>query len=146
MPRTLRYSARPFIALGALYGVFVLLTLSLYWLGERRIEQLQPAGVLVGLYVATMAMICSVRITVSGDGLVIRRSWFLSRQSIRFEDVDHSIAQCLAERDWPVMLTIHARGRRQPLARVGLKAIRKDDAAWLCSLPQLKVATRPGLT
>jgi hypothetical protein len=45
-----------------------------------------------------------------------------------------------------VALTIYGHGSRAVLGRIALKAVRKEDAKWICSLPQLKPEIHPGLT
>jgi hypothetical protein len=50
----------------------------------------------------------------------------------------------VAERDWSLSITIHL-GRRHPAICLGLKVIRQEDAAWLCSLTQLKCVIHAGL-
>jgi hypothetical protein len=114
-----------------------------YLMHGRRADLLQPALLFLGLYVAVMALISSVRITVSDAGITITR-WYISKQFIPFSEVDHSDVQILAERDWPMQIRIHSKHR--VLAQLGLKVIQRVDAAWLCSLPQLKCITHPGLT
>ena len=85
------------------------------------------------------------RVRVSSDGIFIR-SWFIVGQFMPFSEIDHSVAQVLAEPDWPVMLSIYGPSKSKLLGTIGLKAVRKEDAAWLCSLPQIKAVVHPGLT
>ncbi len=144
MNRTLRMSSRPFIALGIMFGVLSLFLLYGFLHTGRRAEGFQAAGIMVGSYVLIMALICAVRVRVSDDGILVRR-FFVSTQTIQFDDISHSDVQFMAERNWPLAVTIHSR-HRQPAIRLGLKAMRQEDAAWLCSLPQLKCVMHPGLT
>jgi hypothetical protein len=103
----------------------------------------------IGLYVAAMApmiiVTSSVRISVSAEGITIVR-WHFVKQTVRFDDIDHSDVHYLAERDWPVMVAIHGKNGRGILATIGLKIIRQEDAVWLCSLEQLRAIVHPGLT
>lgn len=141
MQRTLKASTRPAIALGIMFGSLSALCVSLYFARDSHdLTQLEPAGIFVGIYALTMALIYSVRVSVSDKGLMIRR-WYVTTQEIPFSEIAHSDAKYLGERDWPVSLTIH---RNDHLAAVtlGMKSVRKEDASWLCSLPQLKVVER----
>jgi hypothetical protein len=100
---------------------------------------------MVGLFAAIAALVYSTRVTVTDHGLIIR-TWYVVRHSIPFGEVGHSKVQYLAEADWPVALTIYGHGSRAVLGRIALKAVRKEDAKWICSLPQLKPEIHPGLT
>jgi hypothetical protein len=141
--RTLRRSARPFIVFAVLFGSFSLLALCNYFLHGRHAASLQSALLFLGLYIVVLALISSVNVSVSDAGLTITR-WYVAKRFIPFSEVDHSDVQFLAERDWPVQIKIHA--KRRLLGQLGLKAIQRVDAVWLCSLPQLKCTTHPGLT
>jgi hypothetical protein len=145
MNRSLKLSARPFIVFGVLYGSLSILVLVNYFRLGMRADQLSPALVLLALYVANCALVSSKRVTVSPEGITIK-SWFVFKRFVPFRDIDHSDVQILAERDWPIMLSIFKAGHSNPLETIGLKAIRKEDAAWLCSLPQIKAVIHPGLT
>jgi hypothetical protein len=120
-----------------IYGLFALMSFSRH--------RPDVALAFMGLYVATMVAISSVRIFVSDEGITIVR-WYVVKKTVCFDDIDHSDVHYLAERDWPVTLAIHGKNRRGILATIGLKAIRREDAAWLCSLKQLRAIVHPGLT
>jgi hypothetical protein len=141
--RILKPSARPFIALGILFALASVPGFYSYFAHGRRPEALQAALLMPALYLVAMALISSVRVSVSDDGVTITR-WYILKRFIPFTDVDHSDVQVLAERDWPIQIRIHS--RHALLAQLGLKTIQAEDAAWLCSLPQLKCVTHPGLT
>lgn len=143
MKRTLKRSTRPFIALAIIPALLSALGFYNYFEHNQRLDLLQTAYLPLALYIVLMMLISSVRVSVSDDGITISR-WYVLKQFIPFAEVDHSDVQILAERNWPVQITIHS--RRALLARLGLKAMRQQDAAWLCSLPQLKCVTHPGLT
>ena len=97
-----------------------------------------------GLYAVIMTLIASQRVTVQDDRLILKRLYVVPKE-VHFSDITHSDVQVLAERDWPVMLTIHTKQSQAPMV-IGLKAIRREDAAWLCELPCLKPVLHPGLT
>jgi hypothetical protein len=82
---------------------------------------------------------------VSDHGINIR-SWYVLNKFIPFDEIQRSDIQILAERDWPLMISIYGKRETRPLARIRLKVLRKEDANWLCSLPQLKAVTHYGLT
>jgi hypothetical protein len=138
-------SARPLIVFSTMALVFVAL-----WLvpalaaGQRPVDYSVPL-LMVGLFAAIAALVYSTRVTVTDHGLIIR-TWYVVRHSIPFGEVGHSKVQYLAEADWPVALTIYGHGSRAVLGRIALKAVRKEDAKWICSLPQLKPEIHPGLT
>ena len=120
------------------------------WFGPAFVARQLPVDystplVMVGLFSAIAALVYSTRVTVSDHELTIR-TWYVLRHSIPFQSIDHSKVQYLAEADWPVALTIYGHGRSEILGRVGLKAVRREDAVWICSLPQLKPEVHPGLT
>jgi hypothetical protein len=135
MNRTLKRSSRPFLVFAVLFGAVSLLGFYNYFTHGRRPDLLQAALLPLGFYVVMLAFISSVSISVSDAGITITR-WYVSKQFIPFSEIDHSDVQFLAERDWPVWIKIHSQHRL--LAQIGLKAIARADATWLCSLPQLK--------
>ena len=145
MNRTLRISSRPFIVFAIIFGSLTLLTLTDYIRGDFALNLLAPVFMFPCMYVALMGIICSTRVQVSNEGVIIV-SWYFLRRYISFKDVDHSKVQILGEKDWPVSITIYGFHNKIPLATVGLKAMRKEDAEWLCSLPSLKPVVHPGLT
>lgn len=112
--------------------------------GQRPVNYSGPL-LMVGLLAAIAALVYSTRVTVTDHGLVIR-TWYLIRRSIPFDEIGHSKVQYLGEADWPVALTIYGHGTGAILGRVALKAVRQEDAKWICSLPQLKPEIHPGLT
>jgi hypothetical protein len=142
--RTLKPSARPFIVFAIILSPLSVFGVYDYFEHGRPFSySLQVALLPVALYVLFIALISSVRVSVSSDGITITR-WYALKQFIPFAEVDHSDVQILAERSWPVQITIYSKHRR--LAQLGLKAVQQKDAAWLCSLAELKCVTHPGLT
>ncbi|MBS0380034.1 MAG: hypothetical protein JSS29_16260 [Proteobacteria bacterium] len=135
MNRALRRSARPFVVFAVLLGAVSAVGFYNYFTHDRRPDLLQAAVGPIVLYVAILALISSVSISVSDKGLNIVR-WYVMKQFIPFSQIEHSEVQILAEPDWPVRITIYS--ANEVLARLSLKAVRQADAAWLCSLPELK--------
>jgi len=64
------------------------------------------------------------------------------RKRARFTEVGHSSASVLAERDWPLSLTVVGKDGKRELMSINLKLLRKKDVAWLLALPELKVEGR----
>jgi len=145
MNRTLHASRRPLIALGVFYAPLSVLGLYAYVQSNFRPDRLAVAVLFPILYAATMAIIYSTRVRVSDTGITIT-TWYVMNRFIPFSEISHSSVQILAERDWPVSMSIFGENRHIPLGRISLKAIRKEDAAWLCSLPQVRPVIHPGLT
>ena len=145
MNRSLRYSARPFIIFGLLIGPVAIWVLVNYYRLGMRSDHLSAFFVLMAVYVAICALVTAQRVTVSPEGVSIK-IWFVRKRFIPFREIDHSDVQILTESDWPVMLSIFRAGHSKPMESIRLKAIRKDDAAWLCSLPQIRAVIHPGLT
>jgi hypothetical protein len=109
---------------------------------DRRPDLLSAVLIAPMFYVLLLLIMCSIRVTVSDLGINIRK-WYVINNFVRFDDIGRSNIQLLAERSWPLMVTIYGRDTTKPLTRIGLKAIRQEDANWLCSLPQLKAVTIP---
>src|SRR5215471_10688125 len=107
MNRTLKRSIRPFVVFAVLFGAVSLLGFYNYFTHDRRSDLLQAALLPLGLYVALLAAISSVSISVSDTGLTITR-WYVSKEFIPFSLVHHSDVQILAEADWPVRISIHS--------------------------------------
>ncbi|SRR6266403_2959724 len=145
MNRRLRFSPRPFIVFTAIFGSVTLLAFMSYLRHDRRPDLLEAVLIPPVFYALLLLMFCSIRVTVSDLGINIRKLYVVNN-FIRFDDIRQSNIQILAERSWPLMVTIYGSDTTKPLARIGLKAIRQEDANWLCSLPQLKAITHRGLT
>jgi hypothetical protein len=143
--RTLKLSSRPFIVFAVLLGPLALWALSNYIRRGFDPHLLTTVMLFPCLYVAILGLICSTRVRVSDEGITVN-TWYFLRHFVPFAEIDHSKVQVLAERDWPVYITIYGAERRSPLLTIGLKAIQKADAAWFCSLPALKAVTSAGLT
>ena len=71
---------------------------------------------------------------------------FFLKKSIRFSDIQRSEVQILAERDHPAWITIFRAGKGRPALSLSLKTYRKEDAAWLCALPEIKAKWFAGFT
>ena len=143
MNRTLKHSVRPLISFGVIFASITLLSLWSDFRHGMNPDSLTFAVVMLACYALIVAAIFSVRITVTEDGVRVTR-WYCMSEFIKFSDVLHSRVQILAERDWPVSMSLRLNGGRT--LTLGLKSVQQKDAQWLCSLPQLKCTTDPGLT
>jgi len=144
MDRTLRLSPRPFIVFAILLGPLWAFTLISYLKAGRPHGELNNVLLWPMLYAVIMAAITSVRVTVRGDGILIKR-WYFLTQKLNFVDITHSDVQILAEREWPMSISIHRAHNLAPVV-LGLKVVRQEDATWFCSLPTLKPNVHLGLT
>ncbi len=145
MNRRLRLSLRPFIVLGVIFLAISLIGFYSYVRHGFRSDFIGAAIVPAVTYVLVMLAISSQRVRVSESGITIT-SWYVVNRFIAFADIDRSDAQVLKESNWPVYVSIHAVHPRGSWATIGLKSFRQEDAAWFCSLPQLKAVLHPGLT
>lgn len=145
MNRTLQPSRRPLIALGMLFAPLSVFGLYPYVKSGFRPDLLASAAAMPLIYLVLMALIYSTRVAVSDKGVTIT-SWYVLKHFIAFSDIAYSSVQLLAERDWPVSISLYGENRATPLGRIGLKTVRKEDASWLCSLPELRAVVHPGLT
>jgi hypothetical protein len=125
--------------------IMVALLLGPPLMAGQRPDDYSAALLMVGLFGANAALSYSTQVTLTDQEITIR-TWFVVKRSIPFDEIDHSKVQHLAEADWPVSLTIYGHGSGSVLGGIGLKAVTKEDAMWVCSLPQLKPVNHPGLT
>src|SRR5258706_14736460 len=123
MSRMLRFSPRPFIVFTVIFGSITLLVFVSYLRDERRTDFLSAVLMLTTVYAAILLILCSIRVTVSALGISVRK-WYVMNNFIPFADIRRSDIQLLAERSWPLMVTIYGANTEKPLARIGLKAIR----------------------
>ncbi len=133
--KTLRPGPRPFYALGTMS---VLLLLFLVFAGFKTGDW-RPAGYGLLLPALLLGPIAFVRVEV--DATEIRlRNFGVVRKRARFEDIGRSFPNVLAEKDWPVSLTIIGKDGETVLLTVRTKILRKEDVAWLLARPELKIA------
>jgi len=146
MNRSLRVSPRPFVGLAIVLSPVVLIWLFVLVRKGFRSEDLLAGVLLFLLYSAVMTAICSIRVSVSQEGITVR-SYFVLRRFIPFAAIDHSEVQILAERDHPVCIDVCYRdGEKDRRLGMSLKAYRKDDVAWFCALPEIRAHIHPGFT
>lgn len=146
MNRSLRITRRPFIAFGIVLSPVVLICLFNYVRSGYRSDLLVPVVLTFGLYAVVMLTICSTRVSVADDGIMVS-SYFLFSRFVPFAAIDYSVVQILAERDHPAFLVVHYRDdEKQRTLSLRLKPYHKDDVAWFCALPQMKAETHAGFT
>jgi hypothetical protein len=143
MTRLLRLSARPFIVFGVIFGAVAALVIYTEVTSDRDTGILEALYFLAPIYGFLVITLTSVRVSVHDAGITIRR-WYVSIQNIPFSSIERSDVQYLAERNWPVRVTIRLQDGTS--VGLGMKIIRQEDAAWFCSWPQLKCRKHPGLT
>jgi hypothetical protein len=102
----------------------------------------QFALVFLGIGAAFCLFVSGNRIVVTDDYLDYRVS-FIPKGRVYFQNVVASVPVTLAERDWPLSLTIFGRDPDRPEMVLLLKPWHKADVDWLLSLPQLKVQSTP---
>jgi hypothetical protein len=77
-------------------------------------------------------------IAVDQSGISIR--FFVKvTERIRFGDIDYSIVCEWEEIGWPGILEIYRRGKKGKQLTLLLKLNRKEDAAWLLTIPELRM-------
>lgn len=145
MPRSLRFSPRPFIAIGIVLSPLVIIWGIVLVQKGFRSDLIFPALLPFLLYGAIMATICSRRVVINEEGITVI-SYFIRRIFIPFSEIQGSEIQILAERGHPLSLSIYLKEESSPAATLNLKPFLQEDVAWLCSLPELKIHTFSGLT
>jgi hypothetical protein len=98
----------------------------------------QLALVFLGIGAAFSLAVSGNHIVVTDDYLDYRVC-FVPKGRVYFQDVTTSVPVTLAERDWPLSLSIYGRDESRPEMVLLMKPWHKSDVNWLLSLPQLKV-------
>jgi hypothetical protein len=136
--RTLKPGPRPFLAMGTICALLGLFPLSVGIHTGKWVEAGKMAGaflilpaILFGPFVSTRIEVDDTEIRLRNFGLVARRA--------RFDEIEFSIPRILAEKDWPISLTIFGGDDQRERMVINMKILRKEDVAWLLALPQLKV-------
>ncbi len=136
--KTLRPGPRPFVALGAIFGLMLLAPV---YIGVGT-GKWTDAGKIAAFVLAVALMVigptASLRVEVDGGEIRLKK-YGIIRKRVSFTEIGFSIATVLAERDWPLSLTIVGKDQESELMSINLKVLRKKDVAWLLALPELKV-------
>jgi hypothetical protein len=135
--RTLKPGSRPFIVLGIIFSILLLLAVSLAISRGRWIDAAEMAACILAFYALLCFAVGWSRIIVTDDRLRFRPAFGMSRD-ICFRDIATSVPQILLEPDHPVALQVFSANTGEPV-EIPLKAFRQKDIAWLLQLPQLRV-------
>jgi len=135
--RTLKPGPRPFVAMGTMCSVLCLLPLAVGIHTGKWIDAGKMAGAFLILPVIMFGPIVGIRIEID-DTEIRLRNFGGVKQRARFDDIDFSIPKVLAEKDWPVSLTIVGGDDQREMMVINMKLLKKEDVAWLLALPPLK--------
>ena len=135
--RTLKPGPRPFIAMGTMYAVLCLLPLGAGIHTGKWIDAGKMAGVFLILPVIMFGPIVGIRIEIDDTEIQLRNFGGVKKRA-RFDEIDFSIPRVLAEKDWPVSLTIVGGDDQREMMVINMKLLKKEDVAWLLALPPLK--------
>jgi hypothetical protein len=135
--KTLKPGPRPFIALSVICFLMFLLPLFLGIVKGKWEDAGKMAGCLLILPVLFFGPIVFFRIEVDDEEICLRNFGKIQKR-VRFADINYSLSNTLAEKDWPVSLTSFG-NEGEELMTLGLKVLRKEDVTWLIQLPQLKI-------
>ena len=138
--KTLRPGPRPFIALGTMFSLMLLAALYLGISSGKWADSGKLAGFVLVLAVVALGPIAFMRIEVDEGEIRLKKFGFI-RKRARFGEIGRSFATVLAEKDWPLSLTIVRKDGMSELMSINLKNLRKKDVSWLLALPELKVKT-----
>ena len=139
MTRIIRPGPRPAIALGLMATIFS--TVVLYGaITQQRWDLVEGWLFFMAILSVVIMGIYSVRIEVTDDH-ISRLNGFWSTQTLRFDQIDHSVPRALAERNHPLWLDIYSKkqGPKSTTLRLPLKSCREADVSWLMSLEALRI-------
>jgi hypothetical protein len=145
MNRILKPTKRPLIAFGIVISPVFAIGLLAFVNSGFKLDALPLAVGPVLLYGLFSVAIMGSSLEIFGDEIVQRR-FFVFSQRIRFSNITRSEIQFLAERDHPISISVYKSGSQVPALNSSLKLYRKEDVAWLCELPELKVEEFVGFT
>jgi hypothetical protein len=122
--------------MAALVGVVVLYAS----FSQHRSDLVEGWLLLVVALGVVLIRIYSIRIVV-GDDSISKVEGFWSTQTVRFDEIDRSVARVMAEPSHPLWLDIYLKGQPQKGAvlRLPLKSCRQVDVSWLMSLEALRI-------
>jgi hypothetical protein len=121
-----------------MFGLILLLPLYLGITTGKWSDSGKMAGSIIVLAAIVLGSIALVRVEVDEDEIRLRKYGVIHRR-VRFDTIGHTYTSALAEKDWPVSLTIVGQDGRKELMSIKLKVFGKEDVAWLLALPKLKV-------
>jgi hypothetical protein len=135
--KTLRPGPRPFVAFAIVCGPLFLLPLYIGVAQGKWSAAEQLFFLFLMLPVLFFGPMVFLRIEVDEEEIRLR-NFGVVRKRARFEEIGHSRFFALAEKDWPISLTVFGKAGNSELMTIRLKIFRKEDVAWLVALPQLR--------
>lgn len=137
MKKTLNLGPRPFLFLGIIFVPMLIPVFYQLSHGEWR-EAFGILGIWCLLVAAVISQFHFRKIEVD-DEKIVMLGWIGEKSRAYFRDVSHTSVGVLFERDYPVSISIFGGSGRKPLMLIKPKLLKKEDIAWLLSLPALKV-------
>ena len=137
MTRVLRYSGRIFVTSGLLAIVTFAIGLVNYFNPAMPPGTHWPAILMsaVAIYLGVPPYFERKTVRVTDMAIEVQRP-FGPVVTISFADIEHSEVTVLRERDWPILLVIKTFGGS--VLKISPRYYAREDAQWLCTLPQLK--------
>jgi hypothetical protein len=138
--RIIKPGPRPFIMLGAVFGVLLaVMTVSALSVPiSQSLETLKSIGFILFLFSIISFNVWRTRIVISQNSILLQRLLGTVHE-IKFKDITGSVAGSPAEPRQPVTLNIYVKDHQWPALSLLLKPYRQKDISWLLQLPELKV-------
>ncbi len=136
--KTLKPGPRPFIALGTMFGLMFLMPLYVGINTGKWAAAGKMAGGILALAAFVLGPLAFTLVEVDDEEIRLKKFGLIWKRA-RFEDIGWSISSALAEKDWPLDLTIIGQDGESTLMSIRLKCFRKEDVAWLLTLSKLKI-------
>lgn len=136
--KILKPGPRPFWVLGTICVLIFFVPLSVGFKSGNWREAVKGAAFTLILPVIVLGPIAFARVEVDTHEIRVRNFGFV-RKRARFDEISQSFVSVLAEKEWPVSVTLLAKDGESELMTLGLKMLRKPDVDWLLALPQLNI-------
>jgi hypothetical protein len=136
--KILKPGPRLFIALSIIFGLLLLLPLYLGLASGKWIDSAKMGGSIIALSVIVLGPIALVRVEVDEHEIRLRKYGVFKKRA-RFDLISHTYANVLAEKEWPLSLTIIGKDGNKEMMTINLKVLRKEDVSWLLSFTKLKI-------
>lgn len=136
--KIIKLGSRPFIALGIVFGLFLLLPLYFGLVLGKWTDSAKMGCSIIVLGSIIISPIALVRVEVD-EHVICLRKYGMFKKQVRFDMISHSYTNVLGEKDWPLSLTIVGKDGKEKLMTINLKVFQKEDVSWLLSLAKLKV-------
>lgn len=138
LPRTLKISPRPLGSFALALSPPLVLAAILFARRGPQPSVLLLAAITLALYALVVTVIYSQRITVRPDGIEIV-TLFRFRRFIAFAKITRSEQiHVLGKTGRPAFVRIHTTDAKDPEITLKLNPLAREDADWLCALPELK--------